>query len=196
MKKLIVFLLFDLIIIIFSSCSKDNIIESNNNDDKPLTGKIGLTTNGPFDLAKFDTTNSNLRQPDMRMLYCEWGWYWDDGFHWGILWCDCFSITVNCLPTVTINGNQTACNNFKSYFDNDSLQKYFSTDDYKSIFPGLDDLGIVDKLQNGEITLYLDHDTLMNKDFYIGLPQGIEFSRTDTSWMSKTECVLVIDDDL
>ena len=192
MKKLIVFLFFGLFIaMIISSCSKDDIIVSSNND-KPLSGKIGLTQNGSFDLTKFNNTNTNSRMPDMRMLYCEWGWYWgDDGLEWTILWCSCIGIPVNCLPDVVITPYMSAYNNFKDHFDNGTLEQYFSTDDYKSIFPGLEDLGVVGKLQNGEISLYLYPDTVMKKDFYIGLPQGVVFSSTDTSWMSNTECVLV-----
>jgi hypothetical protein len=99
------------------------------------------------------------------------------------------------LPTVTISASPIATRGFKDNFDNGTISNYFNTDDYKVIFPGLDDLGIVEELKNGEIKLHLFSDEEMGKDFYIGLPQNIKFSKSDTSWMSKTECVLVLEND-
>jgi len=187
--NLISFLLVSLIIVI--SCTKEDSFERNANE-KPESGTILL--NG----GETDKTISGLKASNLRLLYCEWGWVWSNGgLHWEIIWCDCFNIiSGNCLPDVIIYAdNMNEFEIFKNHYNEGTLSSYFATDNYRSIFPGLDDLGVVDELKNGEIVLYFNHDVKMNKDFYFGLPQGISFSTNDTSWMSKTKCVLVIDND-
>lgn len=191
MKKLIIFLLFSLII--GSGCSKNDILESANNPAKQESGTILLGA------GAIDETKPGSKGPDLRVFYCEWGWIWENGrLKWGLVWCDCFSIiTGNCLPEVTItNDRMSVYESFNTHFNNGTLSEFFANDDYRSIFPGLDKLGVVDKLVNGDILLYLHHDTVVDKDFYIGLPAGTKYSVNDTSWMSKTKCVLVIEENL
>jgi hypothetical protein len=187
MKKLIIFLLFSLIIA--SSCTKNDILESAKQESGTMLIEAGT----------MDETKPGLKAPDLRMLYCEWGWIWENGsLKWSIIWCNCFSIiTGNCLPDVIIIAERMAAyESFKTHFNNGTLSEFFTDDDYRSVFPGLDELGIVDELVNGDILLYLHHDIVVDKDFYFGLPAGIKYSVNDTSWMSKTKCVLVIEEDL
>tara|TARA_Y100000782_G_scaffold114140_2_gene149317 strand:- start:3263 stop:3856 length:594 start_codon:yes stop_codon:yes gene_type:complete len=197
MNKLFSLLALSLFIVVFSSCTKEDT-EDSHSVENVSTGKIGLTALGPMDEPTFDEVNSNFRAAAMRMLYCEWGFVWENGtITWGIVWCDCYSLTKDCLPTFTVSANANAYENFVTNFNNETLSDYFSTDDYQNIFPGLDDLGVVDELQSGDIKLHYDSDIQIDgKDFYIGLPKDIEYSSSDTSWMSQTKCVLVVDNDL
>jgi len=189
-KKTIIYLLFGLIL--GSSCTKNDILESNNIIVKQDSGTVLLEG------GAIDESTTGLKKPNLRMLYCEWGWLWENGgLVWGIEWCDCYIVTGNCLPDVIITEKgMAAYESFKTHYTNGTLSKFFATDEYKRIFSGLDDLGVVEELVNGDIILYLFHDNVKGKDFYFGLPTGFKFSTNDTSWMSKTKCVLVVNEDL
>jgi len=170
----------------FNSCAKDDVLR----DSKYEQQKTGTVLIKAGENNKLSSTKENVK---MRIMYCQWDWIWrDGGLVYECIWCRCFGIIQsNCLPTVTI----TASSSFVSHYENETIPEYFSTDDYQDVFPGLDDLGIVEALQNGDINLYKNRDEELELDLYIGLPDGVEFSKTDTTWMSETQCVLVIGDE-
>lgn len=186
MRKIVLISIISLGIMAFSSCAKDDIVRESKSEQQ----KSGTVLIKAGDNNKLSSTKENVK---MRVLYCQWDWIWrDGGLVYEIIWCRCFGIiTGNCLPTVTI----TASSSFVSNYENGTIPEYFSTDDYQDVFPGLDDLGIVEDLQNGDINLYKNHDEELELDLYIGLPDGVEYSETDTTWMSETQCVLVIGDE-
>lgn len=177
-------------LMVFSSCQKNDIIEN-----QPSSDILILSPSGRVDLTKLSNKSSDLAS-GLRRLFIGYGWTWTPelGIHWGVVWVQCAFSGGNCFPDVVIKGvTNTAYENFKNHFEDGTIPAYFTSDDYKDIFPQLDDLGIVEELKTGEVHLHRYHDAELNKDFYIGLPDGVTFSKSDTAWIAQTKCVLVIE---
>lgn len=169
--------LFITIILSSISCTKEGNGEKND-VEKQEYGSILLQGDGNNNTIGLKATN-----PKMRTLICHWDWMWNgSSYQYMIIWCNCVWPRLNCLPTVVITpSDRSEYDSFKHHYDQGLISDYFSTDDYRSIFPDLDDLGVVSGLRNGEITLSLFSDTISGKDFYIGLPNDTKFSTTDTT---------------
>ena len=176
---------FSLIIILFLligitySCKKDEDIILNN-----------TTSN----------KNCNLKSSSYRLRrYKEfWGWVWiGNEYVYTVYYADCINFSGNCLPTVVIHGNAideiSVYDNFVAAYNSGDMTDYFKEINYKSIFPLIDSLNVIDGLRNGTIKLHYYHNSDDNLEYYIGLPDTAEYSLYDSTWVNQKKIVLVFD---
>jgi len=179
MKKSIVFVL--ILSLLAISCNKENILKTN-------------------DETAINNVNKNLKESsnNMRMLYFitifdEWG-FPIDTIILGCWWPPSF-----CLPTVVITGNSQECpvpvknayDDFINKFTNDSVSSFFNYGDYLTLFPELANMpDVVQGLSNSNIILHKDVGKDDSCDYYIGLPDSINYL---SDWHGAQKCVFVID---
>jgi len=180
-KNIILVILSLVILLPFSSCKKDDPLQLENE----INGSI------------IDSKNDLKSAPTYRILYTEWGWTWENGgLVWGITIIHCILWGGNCLPTAIITPNLTdEYDDFLSSYNNSVLPDYFDeSDDYQLLFPDLDSIGVMDDLINGKIILHQYFNVNDSLDYFIGLPENVTFSTSDSTWMDDIECVLVVDE--
>jgi hypothetical protein len=171
MKRLIVrlfILLFAFTSVVFSGgCNKENDLIKKSDKD------ISLKSGGP---------NSN-----MRTLWIEFDLYGNIRYIW------CGYPPANCLPTVIVysKAESKAYELFIQAYQSESVNKFFSSKDWVSLFPDLNLLpDALAGLQSGNIILHLIKGTNDNLDYYVGLPKDVSIN---SKWKGLEKCVLVVD---
>lgn len=140
----------------------------------------------------------------MKTLHYHTAWYYgpDGNPIMVYVWMFCGWPSRNCLDMVVVGGSSTKGNTsdyfdeFKSFYENKNLDEYFQLNNYKNIFPQLDNLpGVVSKIQDSHLRIQKirSNDPSDHLDYYIGTPKEIDIISTD-DWLGKEEFVLVVND--
>ncbi len=171
--------------VIFVGCKKEQDMLRYDKSAAPIMSQT-LPGNydgyGPIyaDLTREAPSNpSNVR---MRTFYhIPSSTYWDDFL---LMWLTtpemmyCAWPKGNCFPTVTIVADRANefCNAgrlFQNLYRQNKVSDFFSSDDYKKIFPEMDLVpNVVDSLRTGKISLHHFHNEADSVDFYIALPNA------------------------